>query len=72
MARSPNRATDRQDGEPERINQVALRGAIELHEIFVDGHSGGKRLSINFKDACNLDLGGHRLAGAQLVGARLT
>ena len=55
--------------KPERVNQVWLDEAIDVHESYLQAVPAGQRLLLSLKDARHLDFSGRRnLAGADLRG----
>ena len=57
--------------KPERVNQVWLDEAMDVHASYLQAVPGGQRLFLSFKDACHLDFSGRNLAGAEMVAAEL-
>jgi uncharacterized protein YjbI with pentapeptide repeats len=58
--------------KPERINQVWLEEAMDVHEKYLQGIPGGQRLFVSFKDGRHLDFSGRNLASADMVAAELS
>lgn len=57
---------------PERIHKHALAGAIDLHERFVTGRPGGRRLMMRFVRLPAVILQKRALSGVDLTGSNLT
>ena len=54
--------------DPPRISQITLNQFLEAHNRYLTGQRGGKRLVLNFTDIRQLDLNGHDLRDAEMVG----
>ena len=54
--------------KPERVNQVWLDEAMDVHASYLQALPAGQRLFLSFKDARHLDFSGRNLAGADLRG----
>ena len=50
----------------------ALREALDAHQRYLAGRSGGRRLSLHYADLANCSLEGIDLRDADLTGAKLT
>lgn len=57
---------------PDRIHRQALVGAIDLHERFVTGRPGGRRLMMRFARLAGVVLQKRALSGVDLTGSNLS
>jgi uncharacterized protein YjbI with pentapeptide repeats len=57
---------------PERIHKHALASAVDLHERFVTGRPGGRRLMMRFARLPGVLLQKRALSGVDLTGSNLT
>lgn len=57
---------------PDRIQKRTLQGAVDLHERFVTGRPGGRRLIMRFARLDGVVLQKRALSGVDLTGSNLS